>query len=141
MKNEQDHGASLLRVDPPASPASTEALPSREMCICAAVRLDDGLVYFGHRHHNAMAAAREHGFDGLVRQDMQGFVTTHGRFVDRATGLRLQLLANIRSARGDYNGRALFSEDLYETGIDLLGSGNQASPEQADATRRSEAPK
>lgn len=84
-----------------------------ETCICAAVRLEDGRTFYGHRHHNAMAAAREHGFDGLVRQEMQGFLTSRGRFVGRTVGLALQEAAMVPSARGAYNGRALFSEDLY----------------------------
>ena len=84
-----------------------------ETCICAAVRLDDGRVFYGHRHHNAMQAARKHGFQDRVTQQMQGFITTRGRFVGRIVGLALQQAAGVTSARGSYNGRALFSEDLY----------------------------
>lgn len=91
---------------------------SLETCICAAVRLDDGRIFYGHRHHNAMASAREHGHDALVAQRMQGFVTTRGRFVDREEGMRLQLAAGIPTADphrvGRYvEGGKLFSEDLY----------------------------
>lgn len=85
----------------------------QEVCICAAVRLYDGRVIRGHRHHNCFVAANEAGQRGLILQDMQGFVTSRNRYVDRAEGLALQLAAGIPSARGDYNGRALHSEDLY----------------------------
>lgn len=95
--------------------AALREAPQRELevCICAAVRLDDGRVIRGHRHHNCFPAAKEAGQTDLIRQDMQGFVTSRERYVDRAEGLALQMAAGIPSARGAYNGRALFSEDLY----------------------------
>lgn len=47
----------------------------------------------------------------LSRQ--QGFVTTTGRYVNRAEGLMLQEMAGIASFKGAYKGGILTSEDLY----------------------------
>ncbi len=44
----------------------------------------------------------------------QGFVTSAGRFVNRAEGRRLQDAAGVSSvAPGGYRGGLLYSEDLY----------------------------
>lgn len=84
-----------------------------ERCICAAVRLDDGRVFYGHRHVDAMRAARSYGQHGRVTARQQGFVTTAGRYVARAEALMLQEMAGIPSARGGYAKGYLVSEDLY----------------------------
>jgi hypothetical protein len=96
-----------------------------EVCICAAIRLPDGRIIYGHRHHDALRTAQilidhRHSIDlepAAWSCDMgndQGFVTTRGRYVDREEGLRLQLAAGISSAcHTGYRARDLFSEDLY----------------------------
>jgi len=93
-----------------------------EICICAAVRLADGLIFRGHRHSDCLRTAyktieflepctwndRRQGLE-------QGFITSTNRFVGRKEGLLLQLSAGISSAAPDgyRNGGQLFSEDLY----------------------------
>lgn len=69
----------------------------REVCVSAAVRLDNGTILQGRRHHECMAQA-----NCYVRQDQQGFVTSTGRFVDREEAARLH------SKIGK-----LYSEDLW----------------------------
>jgi hypothetical protein len=85
-----------------------------EIVICAAVLTEEGKVFRGHRHHDAMHAAGAAGY--RVKRngdDGQGFITLRNRFVDRDEGLRLQLAAGIQSAAIDGYRRMLFSEDLY----------------------------
>jgi hypothetical protein len=91
----------------------------QEICICAAVRLeDDGYIIRGHRHHNCLQTAveRQRATEPYSRPitPVQGFITSRNRFVDRKEGLRLQLAAGIESVSPDgYRGDILFSEDLY----------------------------
>ena len=84
----------------------------KEVCVSAAIRLDDGTVISGRCHADCMCDER---VEAYVRQDMQGFLTALGRFVHRDEGLRLQLAAGVPSARGQYHDR-LFSEDLPSSG-------------------------
>lgn len=72
-------------------PNVTHALQGwyREICICAAVRTPDGLIFRGHRHFDAMRTAIENSATKRVTQDMQGFITTRNRFVTRAEGAEL----------------------------------------------------
>ena len=86
-----------------------------EICICAAIRLEDGLVIRGHRHDDCIqtalkwrAAGQDIGDAGL---NCQGFVTSHNRFVTRAEGMALQVAAGLMSPRAGV--QILFSEDLY----------------------------
>lgn len=89
--------------------------PQLEICICAAVITDDGTVYRGHRHGDAMRTAVKHGYRP-ARADQQGFVTSRNRYVSREEGRKLQDAAGIPSADPEgYRGRTLFSEDLYST--------------------------
>jgi len=102
----------------PSSALPEGGLP--ELCICAAIRLPDGRVIRGHRHHNCFAAIAELAtVDASIPSQSerfeQGFVTSRNRFVDRVEGLALQRAAGIPSAdpvRKGY-GNQLFSEDLY----------------------------
>lgn len=88
-------------------------LADLEICICAAIRCDDGAIIRGHRHDDCILTAGKMG-KGYTRQDMQGFVTSRNRYVNRRVGAQLQRLANIPSV---WTGRPvdgpLFSEDLY----------------------------
>lgn len=92
-----------------------------EVCICAAVKLDDGRVIRGHRHSDCFRTLNEmlpkqgiypaeHGVSHV-----QGFVTSRNRFVSREEGRVLQDAAGVSSADpGGYRGDdLLFSEDLY----------------------------
>lgn len=90
----------------------------KEFCVCAAVILPDGRMALGHRHWNAMRAAADMGFTERITQDMQGFMTSTGRYVDRVEGMRLQLAAGIPTADSSrvnryVEGGKLYSEDLY----------------------------
>lgn len=51
----------------------------------------------------------------MTRQEQQGFVTSHGRFVSREEGARLMREAgHISAMHGKpFTGNLLFSEDLY----------------------------
>jgi len=87
----------------------------KEMCICAAVKAEDGTIILGHRHRDC--------FDGIIRRgkkirkdfDAQGFITSRGRFVNREEGFIIQQNAGIASANPEGYNKAdwLFSEDLY----------------------------
>lgn len=100
--------------------AATPKNPTPEVCICAAVRLPDGRVIRGQRHHDclrAIAALPDESVADrwpLLGGEAQGFITSMGRYVDRREGRRLQEAAGIGSvAPGGYRGDLLFSEDLY----------------------------
>lgn len=80
-----------------------------ETCVTAAVRSTDGWIWPCRRHHEGLQAGGRAGM-----KTTQGFLTSLGRFVDRAEGYRLQRAAGIESvAEGGYRGEILFSEDLY----------------------------
>jgi hypothetical protein len=57
----------------------------------------------------------DEGTEPLSKGDMgQGFITSLGRFVNRAEGYALQVKAGIKSnAKDGYRNHRLFSEDLY----------------------------
>lgn len=96
--------------------AEAKQLASAEVCICAAIRLPDGKIFRGHRHHDCIAVARlctDGDWHPSNTRD-QGFITSHNRYVDREEGLRLQKAAGIESVRDcGYRATELFSEDLY----------------------------
>lgn len=110
-------------------PCSECELKDPEVCIVAAIRLKDGRVFRGHRHHDCLHTAHiavcwAFGEDARAENhacfwrpslvETQGFITSRNRFVDREEGLRLQHAAGIPSAARDgYRERELFSEDLY----------------------------
>lgn len=88
---------------------------STEVCVAAAIRLRDGTVVQGRRHHDCFANAAEQGHQqAAIQQSEQGFVTSTGRFVDRRIGRCVQEMAGVPSAAlGGYRYDILFSEDLY----------------------------
>jgi hypothetical protein len=112
--------------------AAYRAELTREVVICAAIRLPDGRIFRGHRHGDCIRTARDsvncnggvdpwREGDGVGRHEYwtpdmcgdQGFITSANRYVDRKEGMRLQLAAGIESvAKGGYRGQ-LYSEDLY----------------------------
>lgn len=87
----------------------------KEICVCAAVRTKEGKTIRGHRHGDCIQAAVRYGLNPRTNSITdQGFITSKNRYVDRATGFRLQKEAGIESvAEGGYRGTILFSEDLY----------------------------
>lgn len=90
-----------------------------EICICAALKLEDGRVIHGHRHNDCILTAirwKQAGQDvGLVSRAVQGFVTSQNRFVDREEGAALMRAVQHQSewTGKPFNGDTLFSEDLY----------------------------
>ena len=96
-----------------------QARRMKEFCICAAIRMPDGEVVYGHRHNHCYDVVRARTPE-VPREDIikaeQGFVTTKGRFVDREQGMKIQKRSgkpSHYSKDGGYHGDALFSEDLY----------------------------
>ncbi len=108
---------SLRTIERASLPRTREA----EVVICSAIRLSDGRIFRGHRHHDCIRAAHERvehqdpgSWEAKYRQHDQGFITSKNRYVDRAEAFRLQQAAGIQSvARDGYRNGKLFSEDLY----------------------------
>lgn len=63
-----------------------------EICLCAALRMADGYIFRGHRHDDCYLTmggyAKYTKADG--HQAVQGFLTSHGRFVTRTEAAELQ---------------------------------------------------
>jgi hypothetical protein len=94
------------------------AMSESEVCICAAILLDDGRIIRGHRHDDCIQTAQKWQNAGQnigrIGQDQQGFVTSRNRFVDRAEGARLMReVGHVTPAQWVFRSDTLFSEDLY----------------------------
>lgn len=94
----------------------------KEKIICAAiwykdynnnqnlpVNIDSGLVIYGPRHHNCIFTYYRLTGDKTFRKDIQGFITTEDRFVDRREAAEIAFNAGQINETTD----CLFSEDLY----------------------------
>ena len=98
---------------------------SQEHVLCAAIYVDDGivrthqpvvrgLVYGGWRHHTILQlVATAHGRVRDRTKEVQGFLTTTGRFVTRAQALQIALAAGQVTEDDLLCNRELYSEDLY----------------------------
>lgn len=82
--------------------------------------IDTGLVICGHRHHNCIQMFAElRGFPysseslEVMRTEIQGFLTSKNRFVDRYEALVIALENNQVLDIEDVRENKLFSEDLY----------------------------
>ena len=91
-----------------------------EFIICAAICIiDTGKVYHGHRHNHCSKAMNDALSWTLNRQEIgkvknvQGFVTTEGRFVEREEALTIALENNQVLDKSEIRGDGLHSEDLY----------------------------
>lgn len=75
-----------------------------EICLCAAILMPDGYIFRGHRHDDCYLTMggdqRYTKADG--HRGVQGFLTSHGRFVTRTEAAELH----------GRKGKLLFSEDL-----------------------------
>jgi len=95
--------------------AAVLASLDKEVCVCAAIRLDDGRIIRGHRHDDCIHTAakwRAAGQDvGTLHMGQQGFLTSRGRFVDRREAYALQVAAGLTPDRP--GAHILTSEDLY----------------------------
>jgi hypothetical protein len=85
----------------------------KEIVICSAIKFSEDLIIRGHRHSDCFySAVRFYGENNPNAE--QGFMTSQNRFVGRKEGLKLQLLAGIKSENPQgYDKKMLFSEDLY----------------------------
>lgn len=106
----------------PPTEVPKEWIEGKEICICAAVRAEDGLIIRGHRHAHAMWTLQ--AIPGYERErpygDNQGFITSKNRYVNRKEGYEIQKAAGIPSALegtvhadAAFAGGELYSEDLY----------------------------
>ena len=94
-----------------------------EKIICAAIHIPDGivrvhqsrniksgLVICGLRHHNCFTTLSQ--IENIQKhQTIQGFITSHDRFVDRKEGMIIARTAG--QVAGINDGDILMSEDLY----------------------------
>jgi len=82
---------------------------------CAAIRLNDGRIFTGKRHRQALDAAHAIEPDRLlVNRAEHGFVTEEGQFLNRMDAMDLVLRTGQVQEEDLCNPRyGLFSEDLY----------------------------
>lgn len=129
---EKDDSASLLPVDAPASPASTETLPSHALISGSA---GDGDVEI--RYELSDKNKNEVVIDEIVARD----ASVHLERMDKG---QWALIIDAKKQRACFmlNGkdvaRSVVTTQLFW--IDQVGSGYPATQGQADSTRRSEAP-
>lgn len=78
--------------------------------------VNQGLVFCGYRHPHCMYSMV--AITGLrsaeAGQHIEGFLTSHNRFVDRKEGLIIALAANQIADLNNIRGKNLHSEDLYQ---------------------------
>jgi hypothetical protein len=91
-----------------------------ERIICSGIQITStGKVYNGHRHNHCIEAMNGELSWSMNRQQIskiekvQGFVTSHGRFVTREEGLIIAVAQNQVLDATQIRGNQLFSEDLY----------------------------
>lgn len=79
------------------------------------INCDKGIVFAGHRHHNCLyqMVAISGKMQHEAGEEVQGFLTSKNRFVDRKEALQIALLENQVLDLNDIRGKQLFSEDLY----------------------------
>ena len=84
--------------------------------VCAAIRLEDGLVISSARHYDTIMRAvckqLEPTYGKAVWAAEQGFVDNQGRFLNRKTAYVVAMEAD-QISECKLTGQDLFSEDLY----------------------------
>ena len=91
--------------------AKPEALENRGIL---PYNVDKGIVFSGWRHANciyqmvAITGLPQH----KAGKEIQGFLTSHNRFVDREEGANIALAAK-QVTKLKYSSKLLYSEDLY----------------------------
>jgi hypothetical protein len=75
---------------------------------------DRGIVFCGHRHHNCMylMIAITGLYQHLAGEEIQGFLTSQNRFVNREDGAKIALKSG-QIDKLNYSTKDLYSEDLY----------------------------
>jgi hypothetical protein len=106
---------------------------NKEFILCAANYYNDGLtethtvdniekgfVICGRRHHNCISIfAKMYGFPyskkalKIMETEVQGFLTSTNRFVDRIEAMEIAKKNNQVITEGGNGDARLFSEDLY----------------------------
>lgn len=91
-----------------------------EKIICAAIQIvKTGKIFYGHRHNHCIEAMNGELSWTMNRQEImqveniQGFITSENRFVDREEGLQIALVNDQVKDITQIRGNRLFSEDLY----------------------------
>jgi hypothetical protein len=76
---------------------------------------DRGMVFMGHRHHNCMyqMIAISGKYQHQAGEEIQGFLTSKNRFVNRNEGLEIALKMNQVIDLDDVHGYKLYSDNLY----------------------------
>jgi len=124
--SEEERNAQLKVLDDAEKLRLTTALTEtdqqarEERIICSAVRYK-GKVWMGHRHGNALGAMHDELSYTMNRREMtaeqtdreQGFVTSTGRYVDRAEGWNIAEKAGQILKRDYQKEGELYSEDLW----------------------------
>ena len=101
-----------------------------EKILCAAIWVDDGVTTYihqpknikqgfvvaGRRHHNCFTTLAM--LQGIKRErsnkdEVQGFITSEDRFVDRKEGMQIAVIAFQVIERVGTSKTDLYSEDLY----------------------------
>jgi len=82
--------------------------------------IEEGFVICGRRHHNCIAIfAKMYGFpysrktQKIMGTEIQGFITSTNRFVNRVEAMSIARAANQVITEGGNGNARLFSEDLY----------------------------
>jgi len=100
----------------PHDPAPTPTLKDGVYrLVCAAMKMDDGLIVPGVRHFSPdMRAVLERIYGSVYWRHVvtQGFIDSHGNFLDRKEAADRALNTG-QADRCDLRCGVLFSEDLY----------------------------
>jgi hypothetical protein len=94
--------------------------------LCAAIYYDDGKSYFfqpkniktgyvicARRHHNCIAIRQITTGKTTIYEDVQGFLTSDDRFVDREEAMKIAIASGQVPNDETNVGYSLISEDLY----------------------------
>lgn len=90
--------------------------PKPRLLVCAAMRMQDGLIVTGVRHYSPDMRAvlkRLYGDGYHLKVEEQGFIDNRYEFVTRADALALALANGQRRFRCGGDEIALYSEGLY----------------------------
>lgn len=93
-------------------------MDNKEFIICSAIRIENGKIYYGHRHHHCLQAMNGELSWDMNRQEIykvkkeQGFITNKNRFVSREQAWIIAEKANQIKENSGSKG-TLYSEDIY----------------------------
>ena len=90
---------------------SLSSYKSNETFSFQPVNIKSGFVITGFRHANIMPIATQLGRKTIGLDHIQGFLTSHNRFVNREEARKIAVECN--QVTETYNRYELFSEDIY----------------------------